>query len=556
MNLITHLVKTDIRHSRVLLVVWLLLLALQSLPAVSGLMPGDRGSQVGFAMIAQFTPELEILLLFVLVPFVVQADPLAGTTAFWLTRPISRPTLLASKAVFVAVAILLPAVLVEVIVFSTNGMTLRDTALVVPEVILIWLTPIVTVAVLAAVTPNFGRYAIAGVALVVAILAVELVMSWMQRYYTSASRTVAVSLWVIVGGGMVVAHQYLTRRTIRTVVAGAVVAAAVLPVQILWAWDFLAPALPKSPPPFDASAVKIELNGDIYVQEIITASGEGAPDKQIYGNIDAAGLPGSYTVRAERIRPHLRLADGAALPVKEVTGMPLMIQMHAEALESALGGIPVVNAAPLNYSTGLFIVDADTYSKYGDQPLTFTADLNCLASKYSIGAEMAMAREARFDRGSHHLVIAGVLRQSDGVDLMVRERAPNLLFDRANRFAARRDYINLGPGYQSAYVLLNKKRNEAVLQKSAYSDSFTPFGASRLVNRLLRVSFGPEPQHNRLTPSLNDAWLADAELVRLDLVPVAEFPTQLVVEKMTLNGRNGFKAMNTVDFANVRVEAR
>ena len=43
--------------------------------------------------------------------------------------------------------------------------------------------------------------------------------------------------------------------------------------------------------------MKIELNGDIYVQEIITASGEGAPDKQIYGNINTAGLPGSYTVR-------------------------------------------------------------------------------------------------------------------------------------------------------------------------------------------------------------------------------------------------------------------
>ena len=38
-------------------------------------------------------------------------------------------------------------------------------------------------------------------------------------------------------------------------------------------------------------------------------------------------------------------------------------------------------------------------------------------------------------RGSHlqHRGITGILRQTDGVDILLRERQPNLLLDRANR---------------------------------------------------------------------------------------------------------------------------
>ena len=549
MNLITHLVKTDIRRSRALLVAWLLLLALQSLLACSGWVAGDRGAQMIFAMISQFMPKLEILLFCVLVPFVVQADPLAGTTAFWLTRPISRPTLLAAKAGFAVAVILLPAVLVEVFVFSANGMTVRDTALVVPEVLLTLLMWIVPVAILAAITPNFGRYAIAGAALVVAIATVGFVASWMQHFFTSQiqnfslakSSLVAVSLWIIVGGGAVVAGQYLTRRTVRTIVAGAIVAVLILPLELLWTWDFIAPPRSKSAPPFDVSAVKIELNGSVFAQEIMTANGEGAPDKQVDGNIEAAGLPASYIARTTRVRPHLHLPNGAALPVRENLNIPLMINLHAEALETALGGISVVNATGLNYSAGLFIVDADTYSEYANQPLTFSADIDCLASKYAISAQMALAQGARFDRGSVHMVITGILRQSDGVDILLRERAPNLLFNGSNRFAP--GYV-AAPGYQSVFVLRNKKRNEAVLEKLSDVNvgSFNLFGLSTLVNHLQRISFGPEPQHNRLTPALNDEWLADAELILLDLVPVGEFSTQLAPAKIRMNGSNGFNA--------------
>src|ERR1700744_1256178 len=105
MNLTTHLAKTDIRRSRALLLAWLLLLALQGVLAC--LAPPNPGRERVVAMFSQMLPQLEMLLLFLFVPFVVLKDPLVGTTGFWLTRPISRSTLLRSKALFIAVALVL-----------------------------------------------------------------------------------------------------------------------------------------------------------------------------------------------------------------------------------------------------------------------------------------------------------------------------------------------------------------------------------------------------------------------------------------------------------------
>jgi len=546
MNLIAHLAKADIRRSRLLLLAWVALLSLQGMIASLG--SADRGTQAAVTLVLQFTRQFEMLLLFVFVPLVILADPLVGTTGFWLTRPISRSTLLRSKALFAALVIVLPAVLVQMVVFAANGMTLHYVALVAPDVILEKLTVILAVAAVAALTPSFGRFAIVGAAIVVALFAEEIAASWL-RFLTSEnqslsltrSRDVATCLWVICGGGAVVAHQYLTRKANRSMIVAAIVGLATVPTQHLWRWDFMAPALPKNgAPPFDVSRVKIELDGNISTQEISTASSHGAPVKQIEGAVDAVGLSLTYPVQPKRIRPHLQLPGGAQLPVEETTRLPLMIQAHAQALEAALGGIPVVNAAEPRLASGLFVVDRDTYGRYGDQPLTFSADFDCVASKYIITVEMAVAKGAHSGRGSVNLSITAVLRMSDGVDIVVRERQPNLLIDRANKVRAEFDP---GPGHRTVYLLCNRTRHEALMQKSydSVSEWSTATGQSRLVNRSVRLSFGPEPQLNRLTPILNAEWLAGAELVRLDLVPVLEFTAPLVVEKLRLNGKNEFK---------------
>ncbi len=73
---------------------------------------------------------------------------------------ISRPKLLASKALFDSVLLILPIV-VQSIVLRANGVTLREAARAIPRLLVAQLSWIVCIAVLAVLTPSFGRFALA-----------------------------------------------------------------------------------------------------------------------------------------------------------------------------------------------------------------------------------------------------------------------------------------------------------------------------------------------------------------------------------------------------------
>jgi hypothetical protein len=76
-----------------------------------------------------------------------------------------------------------------------------------------------------------------------------------------------------------------------------------------------------------------------------------------------------------------------------------------------------------------------------------------------------------------------------------------------------------------AYALVNRKLKQAVMEKQnnfggiyrMFSSAGTP-----LIHTPLTISFGPENNNDWPVP-IDDAWLKDAVLVRLEMVPVAAF---------------------------------
>src|SRR5207249_2875429 len=97
-------------------------------------------------------------------------DPLVGTDAFWLTRPIARRALLESKLEFVALVVVFPQVVREMAVMAANGVTARHMLLAFPEVVLHDLLVPSLVMVLAALTPSFARFVLAGVSVMTAAI--------------------------------------------------------------------------------------------------------------------------------------------------------------------------------------------------------------------------------------------------------------------------------------------------------------------------------------------------------------------------------------------------
>ena len=104
MSLVTHIFRKDVRHLRWLLVGWFLLVALQTGLMASGAAAwnNDAALQMALQMLGWLVPFLKWILLIVLIPLLIQDEPLTGHTAFWFTRPIGRADLLKSKALFLA----------------------------------------------------------------------------------------------------------------------------------------------------------------------------------------------------------------------------------------------------------------------------------------------------------------------------------------------------------------------------------------------------------------------------------------------------------------------
>ena len=94
-----HLFKKDVRHLRVMLLVWLLLIGAQAVLIGSGIgaSSGDFATIMTFQIISFVLPMLRVIVLVVLIPLLVHGEPLTGTTAFWLSRPLSRKTILAAR---------------------------------------------------------------------------------------------------------------------------------------------------------------------------------------------------------------------------------------------------------------------------------------------------------------------------------------------------------------------------------------------------------------------------------------------------------------------------
>ena len=238
MNLTLYMFAKDFRFLRLFLSLWLGLVILQAvlIGSFPQHAPGEWGEWRGIISLSSLSWPLAILkicLLTVIVSQLVQKDSTVGSTAFWLSRPISGKRLLASKSLFLLLAVILPVLVVEVLVLLVCGVTLDDTLRSIPQIVFLQILPVAVAMMLAALTSNLPRMIFLGVIALVGLPLLWFVLSYL---FTAVSGTVTVEnddvpfampipppsyrsfligiLLVLVGtSGAVIGHQYLTRRT-------------------------------------------------------------------------------------------------------------------------------------------------------------------------------------------------------------------------------------------------------------------------------------------------------------------------------------------------------
>lgn len=99
MNLLGHMIRSDLRRLRWPLLGWLALLLLT--PVLGGLLlwteAGVSRSFGSILAVGRGLFVLEFVAGLALVPLVIHGDPVVGTTAFWMTRPVSGTRMLGAK---------------------------------------------------------------------------------------------------------------------------------------------------------------------------------------------------------------------------------------------------------------------------------------------------------------------------------------------------------------------------------------------------------------------------------------------------------------------------
>lgn len=565
MRLLLNQIKKDLRQTWPLWAAWGILVLLQAALPAWRVKPGDAAMQAVFTQANTILPWLNSLLILVLVPALVLQDPAVGTTPFWLTRPL-RPGQVACGKALLAALVLALSVATQSALLLAQGMSAPVIGLAAAETALRQGAWIAIVGALAALMPSWARFAIAGALLYALTLFWEKIFLWISLLRKPSfpllepslanSRLVVALATAIVGGAAVFLHQYLTRRTRRSAVLAVILGTLGLLAHQGWPVDFLKrPVTYAAAPDLRPDALRLEPEPGYSIQNMPDFRG-GTPQKIAYAILAYRGLPARYTMEVVDHSGTVTYPDGEKLPLSNHQGnisfSPAFYRGQEEAIEEALGGVPLVNTygfiqskRPLPLSP-LFILDSESYSRHLASAGDLALSLDLRAFAYRIAAEVPLKRGERFSSPCARYVVSAVLPQADEVDVILQETSTQLLLDPRTSESAYRPRQD-----SDLYILLNRKRGQALLQQ--VDGGWAPVGPSLLSTKPINLTFGNERRAlrpSKLLDPLDAAWLADAVLVRLEKTPVADLHNHVDMPGFFLDGKSwpSFPSRRMSDF--------
>ncbi len=251
MKLTWHIIWKDIRSERWALLFWAMLYVAQIVFGLVTFYHDEVGSDFEEAswtanvlmVAAQF------FMGYIMVVRLVQADAISGTRMFWLTRPISAGRLLRAKAWGAVLLFGLGPVLLLLPWWLYCGFTANDVLWSAAETVGWQQLLIAPAFLIASLTEDFGRALMWGLLLGISLFGGFLFLySWrllvgegghVELRYSGLlfSRLWLAALLLTAGTAAIAAHQFHTRRFVRSVALAVSLVAAVLVTGRLWPWD-------------------------------------------------------------------------------------------------------------------------------------------------------------------------------------------------------------------------------------------------------------------------------------------------------------------------------
>jgi hypothetical protein len=535
MRLILHQALTDMRAQRWLVAAWAAMLAVtcafEALKLEGMLVRPLLALSVG-----------RVVLGWVLAIRIVHADPLDGTSAFWLTRPLSPRMLLAAKGGLLCVLLLVVPGAAALVVLITNGFVPASLPGILGQWLLIEALPLLPIVLVATLTRDVARMVLT---LIVGVAAWSVLQLACWRWSmlpialsaVSAWESRVVQAWLVVGTGVVVlcaaliARQYLTRRTAGVAFAALVAALGIVAIAALWpiqltvryrpSWDD--PAVePASPEWHGAGEISVS------VQEgSVRLINPGSLDRLV-GDLRVDGLADDVIVSTAGGRGTLRfLDDGEVVEQRRTYASGFFVGLAS--LEDATSrrhfervlGVRLVDPVPAWWN-GLHLVafKPGTFAGHRGRPAVYEATLLLDAYRIEAAATTALKTGASVRVGDVSTTVLGVRWQPKPPRWVIdiREAVPRILLP--------------GSSLRVVHLLRNRKRGEAMVLSphSAGGAMHGPYGMSVMATRLSYVPDYGAPRG----VSADAAWLEDAELVLVSLERLARFRKHVTLANFVL----------------------
>jgi hypothetical protein len=556
-------VTKDLRRLRGVLWLWFLALAVTS---VAGAFVSVLADQPGWKMLAQtlwmLQPLAQMVLVALLVPLLLHEDPLVDARAFWLTRPISRRTLLAAKAVFLALVVVLPALVGELLAMVCNGLSARQLLCATPEILLAMLSKVCVLGALAALTRNFGQFAIALVSYLFAYGVLSFGIGiWLSTTLATHSdgettmmetgylQTQALVGWLslsVVGSALMV-WQFLTRRTRPAIVAGVAGLVAMMVVKGLCAFNaFDGPRSNPAEKPDNLSVTLQDLRPTADLDLI------GFRSRIMEATLFVKGVPNTQFRRIPSGRVSLRYPDTGDLQGNIISGEGIeagrfgqdlarkgkTMAAATQALTAQFGEIHVINGPTGTVQTVdgeavriVFNKSSARFDSLIGQSGIVSGVVTVALSGYRIGAITRTVADALLVNGADRDRIAAITTNASGLLISILKTRATIALD--GETSNQDMYERMMMQSQAAYALINLAcSNEVVMCEKSEPDDMIS-----MMTMATRISLPPRLDFTSvklLFPPVSAAWLKDAELVCLQTKQLGQWETPLAEANVVL----------------------
>jgi hypothetical protein len=532
MSLLRHLVKADFRQFRWILVIW------------CGLVVTSATIHGGRPMFAEYSRPYELLGLLaalvwtggllVMLGFiaqVVQAHPLVGTTAFWMTRPIPPRTLLGAKLVFVCIVMVLVPVVAEMALMAAHRVSLETMIVLALQAAIAQAFWVFLAMSFAALTPGLAQFFLLCGATPVAVALGLFLMTlagsavgWdlmaVPAAFEQARAGAAFVVLTIIAAATLLLVLYHTRSRARSVIVGAamLLLALSLPELLQRPVGIDASALPQwaatlPQPTMDPASILTERRSstdDAIVRGRVALAGM-LPNWSALAAVKSAGIDvGGTTIRTTSGSSGMMFGNFLSPPAVSADGTA---EPSTEAAVKHILGVDTVVGMPASDSqlAELITIPQSDIGRFSSKPVHYRGTLTVSFSERTVAAVLPLRRGSTFTDGATRLeVTAFDVLAGQYVRVTVRESVGRTIVDETSPF-----------GFE--IYLRNAISREAVYgEYGSYRQDFSPsiLWPVAVVTEGRPLGFRVDAIHVQLPPytsnvsmRLDPAWLDRAQLV-------------------------------------------